>query len=211
MATEIPIPIEINLHQKSRFLALRFSDGANFKLPCEYLRVFSTAAEVKASSTPVTGKETVNITKIEPQGQYAIRLIFDDGHDTGIFSWETLYKLGQNQHSNWNDYLEKLEAIGYQRQDITQEQRNVKVFYFSWIAEKIGKEYEEIQLPKSVENISGLLKLLAMRRPGIAAVFDESLVRPTINKQFAELFTRLEDKDEIALVPTRPTPPATEL
>ena len=105
MSTEIPTPIEINLHQKSRLLALRFSDGMSFELPCEYLRVFSTAAEVKASDSPVTGKESVNITKIEPQGQYAIRLVFDDGHDTGIYSWGTLYDLGKNYEANWQDYL----------------------------------------------------------------------------------------------------------
>ncbi len=210
MTKEIPVPTEINLHQKSRILALTFSDGASFELPCEYLRVFSTAAEVKASNTPVTGKETVNIERIEPQGQYAIRLVFDDGHDTGIFSWETLYQMGKNREQNWNRYLEKLEAMGYARQDDPQQQRRVKIFYFSWLANKTGKEYEELDLPPSVKSIGDLLKLLAKRRPGIASVFDESLLRPTINKQFAEMFTVLEDGDEIALVPNRPTPPATE-
>ena len=210
MTTETPIPIEINLHRKSRLLALRFSDGASFELPCEYLRVFSTAAEVKASDTPVTGKESVNIEKIEPQGQYAIRLVFDDGHDTGIYSWETLYRLGKEQQSNWKRYLERLETIGYERQDEVEKERRVKLFYFSWLADKTGKESEEIQLPQSVVTISDLLKLLTMRRSEIAPVFDESLLRPTVNKQFAEFFTRLEDGDEVALVPNRPTPPATQ-
>ena len=209
MTTETPIPIEINLHRKSRLLALRFSDGASFELPCEYLRVFSTAAEVKTSSTPVTGKESINIEKIEPQGQYAIRLVFDDGHDTGIYSWETLYRLGKEQQSNWRSYLERLQAIGYERQDEVRKERRIKLFYFSWLADKTGKESEEIQLPESVATISDLLKLLTMRRSEIAPVFDATLLRPTINKQFAEFFTRLEDGDEVALVPNRPTPPAT--
>ncbi|MES9971453.1 MAG: gamma-butyrobetaine hydroxylase-like domain-containing protein [Candidatus Thiodiazotropha sp.] len=209
MSTDIPTPIEINLHQKSRLLALRFSDGMKFELPCEYLRVFSTAAEVKASDTPVTGKESVNITKIEPQGQYAIRLIFDDGHDTGIFSWETLYKLGIEHEKNWNSYLEKLKSIGYSRQETEQEERRIKLYYFSWLANKTGKESEELLLPPSVTTLSELLILLRKRRHQIAQVFDESLLRPTINKQFAEFFTRLEDGDEVALVPNRPTPPAT--
>jgi DUF971 family protein/molybdopterin converting factor small subunit len=209
MSNQIPTPIEINLHQKSRLLALRFSDGKSFELPCEYLRVFSTAAEVKASDTPVTGKESVNIIKIEPQGQYAIRLVFDDGHDTGIYSWETLYKLGTEQEKNWNSYLEKLDAIGYTRREITQQERRIKIYYFSWLANKTGKESEELVLPASVTTISELLKLLRNRRFQIAQVFDESLLRPTINKQFAEFFTRIEDGDEIALVPNRPTPPAT--
>ncbi len=209
MTTETPTPIEINLHRKSRLLALRFSDGANFELPCEYLRVFSTAAEVKASKIPVTGKESVNIEKIEPQGQYAIRLIFDDGHDTGIYSWETLYQLGSKYENNWKKYLEKLEAAGYQRQSEVQKDRVVKLFYFAWLANKIGKEAEEIVLPQSVSTITDLLKLMRMRRPEIAPVFDESLLRPTINKQFAEMFTPLENGDEVALVPNQPTPPAT--
>lgn len=209
MSNEIPIPVEINLHQKSRLLALRFSDGASFELPCEYLRVFSTAAEVKSGKTLVTGKELVNIERIEPQGQYAIRLIFDDGHDTGIYAWETLYQLGQDQEKNWQTYLEKLEALGYQRNETVDQVRNIKLFYFAWLANKAGKESEEINLPKSVITISDLLKLLRTRRPQLAPIFDESLLRPTINKQFAEYFTKLEQGDEVALVPNQPTPPAT--
>ncbi|MEJ2591045.1 MAG: gamma-butyrobetaine hydroxylase-like domain-containing protein [Candidatus Thiodiazotropha sp.] len=209
MSKQTPVPVEINLHQKSRLLAIRFSDGAGFELPCEYLRVFSTAAEVKSGKTLVTGKEMVNIERIEPQGQYAIRLVFDDGHDTGIFSWETLYQLGRDREKNWQSYLDKLQALGYQRAETVAQERRIKLFYFSWLANKTGKESEEITLPKSIATISDLLKLLSMRRPPLAPVFDESLLRPTINKQFAEFFTRLEDGDEIALVPNRPTPPAT--
>ncbi len=209
MSKDSPIPVEINLHQKSHLLSLRFSDGASFELPCEYLRVFSTAAEVKSGKTLVTGKEQVNIERIEPQGQYAIRLVFDDGHDTGIYSWETLYQLGQDQEKNWQNYLNRLQTEGYQRQESQSEERQVKLFYFSWLANKTGRETEEIKLPKSVVTITDLLKLLRMRRPQLAPVFDETLLRPTINKQFAEYFTRLEDGDEVALVPNRPTPPAT--
>lgn len=209
MPNEIPIPIEINLHKKSRLLALRFSDGMRFELPCEYLRVFSTAAEVKAGDSPVTGKESINITKIEPQGQYALRLVFDDGHDTGIFSWETLYRLGKEQEKNWADYLDKLEAIGYGRQESVGEERRIRLYYFSWLVSKTGIESEELVLPSSVTTVSGLLNLLRQRRLQLFPVFDESLLRPTVNKQFAEFFTRLEDGDEVALVPNRPTPPAT--
>jgi DUF971 family protein/molybdopterin converting factor small subunit len=209
MSKESPVPVEISLHRKSRLLALRFSDGASFELPCEYLRVFSTAAEVKSGTTPVTGKESVNIERIEPQGQYAIRLVFDDGHDTGIFSWETLYKLGQEREKNWREYLTKLHALGYQRKETREQERRIKLFYFSWLAAKAGKESEEITLPKTVANLSDLLKLLRARRPHLAPVFDEALLRPTVNRQFAEFFTTLEDGDEVALVPNRPTPPAT--
>ncbi|MES9990699.1 MAG: gamma-butyrobetaine hydroxylase-like domain-containing protein [Candidatus Thiodiazotropha sp.] len=138
MSNEIPTPIAINLHQKSRLLALRFSDGMSFELPCEYLRVFSTAAEVKASENPVTGKESVKITKIEPQGHYAVQLVFDDGHDTGIYSWKTLYCLGMEQIKNWAEYLKKLETVGYKRQENPVDERRIKLYYFSWLANKTG-------------------------------------------------------------------------
>ncbi|MEW8105858.1 MAG: MoaD/ThiS family protein [Candidatus Thiodiazotropha endolucinida] len=85
----------------------------------------------------------------------------------------------------------------------------MKLYYFSWLANKTGRESEELILPPSVTTISELLKLLRNRRHQVAQVFDESLLRPTINKQFAEFFTRLEDGDEVALIPNRPTPPAT--
>ena len=81
----------------------------------------------------------------------------------------------------------------------------MKLFYFSWLANKTGKESEELSLPRSVTTIGELLKLLQMRRPALAPVFDETLLRPTLNKQFAEFFSRLEDGDEVALVPNRPT------
>ncbi|MEJ2465414.1 MAG: MoaD/ThiS family protein [Candidatus Thiodiazotropha sp.] len=117
--------------------------------------------------------------------------------------------MGQEQEKNWHSYLEKLEAKGYRREETGNEERKIKLYYFAWLASKAGKESEEISLPKSVATIADLLKLLRMRRPVLAPVFDEALLRPTINKQFAEFFTRLEDGDEVALVPNRPTPPAT--
>jgi DUF971 family protein len=110
-------PSAIQLHQKSRLLTITFEDGSTFELPCEYLRVFSRAAEVRALGQPLAGKEQVNITAIEPQGQYAVRLVFDDGHDTGIYSWETLYELGVGQEQNWKTYLERLAAAGHQRRE----------------------------------------------------------------------------------------------
>ncbi|MET0068840.1 MAG: MoaD/ThiS family protein [Candidatus Thiodiazotropha sp.] len=87
--------------------------------------------------------------------------------------------------------------------------RRIKLYYFSWLANKTGRESEELVLPPSVTTVTELLDLLRKRRYQIAQVFDEALLRPTVNKQFAEFFTRLEDGDEVALVPNRPTPPAT--
>ena len=113
-------PTEIKLHQASRLLEVAFEDGARFELPCEYLRVFSPSAEVRGhgpgTATLVTGKEQVNITAIEPVGNYAVRLVFDDGHSTGLYSWNILYELGADQDSNWRDYLHRLAEAGYQRQ-----------------------------------------------------------------------------------------------
>ena len=112
-------PTDIKLHQVSRILEISFEDGAHFKLPCEYLRVFSPSAEVRGhgpgQEVLQTGKENVNIKAIEPIGNYAIKLVFTDGHDTGLYSWDILYELGVNQKQNWQHYLQRLAAAGYTR------------------------------------------------------------------------------------------------
>ncbi len=114
-----PKPTDIKLHQPSRMLELVFDDGSEFKLPCEYLRVYSPSAEVRGhgpgQEVLQVGKETVNITAIEPVGSYAVVLRFDDGHDTGIYSWETLHELGVNRHEYWSNYLQRLLDAGHQR------------------------------------------------------------------------------------------------
>lgn len=114
-----PRPTEINLHQKSRILEIAFDDGSCFKYPCEYLRVYSPSAEVRGhgpgEEVLQVGKENVNISQIEPVGVYAVQLHFDDGHNTGLYSWETLYNLGIHQDALWAEYLERLDKAGYQR------------------------------------------------------------------------------------------------
>lgn len=119
MAT--PKPTEINLHKKSRVLEIAFDDGERFELPVEYLRCFSPSAEVQGhgpgQEVLQVGKENVNIEQIEQVGNYAITIHFDDGHNTGIYSWDTLYKLGKNKDENWAGYLKRLEEAGHQRQD----------------------------------------------------------------------------------------------
>jgi len=121
MEKESPQPESINLHQKSRILEITFSDGQNFELSCELLRVYSSSAEVKGhgpgQSVLQTGKENVSITRIDPVGHYAVKLIFDDGHETGLYSWAYLYELGENKDALWKDYLQGLSDAGYQRQD----------------------------------------------------------------------------------------------
>ena len=111
-----PTPTEIKLHQKSRLLEITFSDGATFKLPYEFLRVFSPSAEVRGhgpgQEVLQTGKREVLVTGIDPVGNYAVKPIFSDGHDSGIYSWDLLYQLGANQDELWQDYLWRLDAGG---------------------------------------------------------------------------------------------------
>lgn len=110
-------PTEINLHQVSRVLELTFEDGTNFKLPAEYLRVYSPSAEVQGhgpgQEVLQVGKEDVGISSIEPIGHYAIKLVFDDNHDSGIYNWDYLYELGATYDDRWQRYLERLEQAGH--------------------------------------------------------------------------------------------------
>jgi len=113
-------PTEITLHQKTRVLTISFDDGARFDLPCEYLRVYSPSAEVRGhgpgQEVLQVGKQDVRITAIEPVGMYAVKLVFDDGHDSGLYSWQWLYELGEGQQEKWQDYLDRLAADGIQYQ-----------------------------------------------------------------------------------------------
>jgi DUF971 family protein len=112
-------PTEIRLKRAERVLEIRFADGAVFGLPAEYLRVESPSAEVQGHSPDqrqlVSGKRLVGITQIEPNGHYAIRISFDDGHSTGIYSWDYLHRLGREMEYRWAAYLRALEAAGATR------------------------------------------------------------------------------------------------
>ena len=119
MDRNTPRPTEIKLHQKSRILEIAFDDGQRFSLPCEYLRVFSPSAEVRGhgpgQEVLQVGKRDVEIKEIEPVGNYAVKLAFSDGHDTGLYSWEYLHELGEKQESSWKSYLARLEQAGASR------------------------------------------------------------------------------------------------
>ena len=119
MDRKTPRPTEINLHQVSRVLDVSFDDGTRFSLPCEYLRVFSPSAEVRGhgpgQEVLQVGKRDVGISAIEPIGNYAVKLVFTDGHDTGIYSWDYLHDLGTKQRSNWDSYLARLAQAGKSR------------------------------------------------------------------------------------------------
>jgi DUF971 family protein len=119
MSQRTPKPTDIKLRQQRRILELTFDDGSHYELPCEYLRVYSPSAEVRGhgpgQEVLQVGKENVNIAAIEPVGTYAVVLRFDDGHDTGIYSWDTLYDLAAHRHDYWERYLARLAAAGHQR------------------------------------------------------------------------------------------------
>jgi len=117
--TKNPIPTDITLDPKKRLLTIAFDDGNKFEMSSEYLRVNSPSAEVQGhgpgEGVLQFGKENVTIDAIEPVGSYAILLRFSDGHDTGIFAWDTLHTLGSKQDEIWQSYLEQLEAAGRKR------------------------------------------------------------------------------------------------
>ena len=117
-----PAPQSITVHEKSRVLEVVFSDGAAFRIPFELMRVYSPSAEVQGhgpgQEVLQTGKREVNIVTIEPVGHYAVKLVFSDGHDSGLYSWDYLYQLGQEHEPRWADYLARLAAAGASRDSV---------------------------------------------------------------------------------------------
>jgi DUF971 family protein len=113
-------PTEITLHKQSRMLEIAFDDGTIYRLPFEFLRVYSPSAEVRGHApgqgTLQTGKKNVNLLEVEPVGSYAVKLTFDDGHDSGLYSWEYLYSLGKRQDTLWQEYLLQIEQAGASRE-----------------------------------------------------------------------------------------------
>ena len=111
------IPTAIELHKAAKILTLKYANGDVYQLPAEFLRVHSPSAEVQGHGKPVlqTGKLNVALQRIEPAGSYALKLCFDDGHDSGLFTWEYLYELGRRFDALWADYLAELKAAGKTR------------------------------------------------------------------------------------------------
>ena len=116
-----PRPIDIRLHQSSKLLEIKFDNNMECMLSCEFLRVYSPSAEVRGHGAGQEvlqiGKEEVNIAGVEPVGNYAVRLTFTDGHNTGLYSWDYLYDLGKNYEALWLEYLGKLSAAGHKRRE----------------------------------------------------------------------------------------------
>lgn len=124
LTADTPLPTEIKLHKQSRVLEIAFSDGERYSLSFEFLRIHSPSAEVRGhgpgQETLQVGKKNVDITQIEPVGQYAVALIFSDGHDSGIYSWDYFYELGKYQEAYWKAYLIRLEEAGASREPKTE-------------------------------------------------------------------------------------------
>jgi DUF971 family protein len=116
---DTPIPTDIRLHQQSRILELVYESGERFELTYEFLRVFTPSAEARGHGPGQeilqTGKRDVDIERIEPVGTYALRLVFNDGHDSGLYSWDLLYNLGQHRDELWQEYLKQIESCGLSR------------------------------------------------------------------------------------------------
>ena len=121
LTSDTPLPTDITVHQQSRVLEIAFSDGARFRIPFELMRVYSPSAEVQGhgpgQEVLQTGKREVLIEAVEPVGHYALKPTFSDGHDSGLFTWDYLYRLGQEQAQLWADYEARLAAAGKGRDD----------------------------------------------------------------------------------------------
>jgi DUF971 family protein len=119
MSEKKPRPVSINLKKKSRLLNVDFDDDSSYSLSCELLRVYSPSAEVRGHGPGQEilqlGKENVGINEVEAVGNYAVKLVFDDGHDSGIYTWDFLYDLGAKQEQYWNSYLHALAHAGHER------------------------------------------------------------------------------------------------
>ena len=198
-----PIPEELRLDRQARELHVRFDDGSQFVLPCEYLRVFSPSAEVKtarARGDLVTDKQYVNIERIEPYGTYAVRLYFSDGHDTGIYSWESLYQLGQDRQKNWQQYLIDLER---RRLSATEDgERVITILLFSTLAEELEMERVDVTLPSETTTVAELLYWLRQRGDDWHEAIDPRRLTIAVNQQSAEPTTHLHNGDEVSLTPT---------
>ena len=119
LKTDSPTPTALTVHGQSRLLEVTFSDGAEFKIPFELMRVYSPSAEVQGHGPGQeilqTGKREIGVVNLEPIGNYAVKPVFSDGHESGIFSWDYIYHLGANQAQLWEDYMGRLSQAGVSR------------------------------------------------------------------------------------------------
>lgn len=192
------IPTGIKLHKKSRYLEIIYPDGDTFNLPCEYLRAYSSAAEEKASQpvgSVLRGKKGINISAVNPVGSYALQIVFDDGHEAGIYSWPRLYDMAINLKRDWEDR----EQSVYDKDQDDQGKRTITILYFSALAKRLGLESETITLPDEVVTIDDLIPWLMTRRGEWKKALSGTL-KITVNRRFVGMQDKIFDEDEIALV-----------
>ena len=193
-------PTHIAVHQQSREFEIHFSDGSEFNLPIEYLRVFSPSAEVRVAKQRgelIRGKQQVNILKVEPMGSYAVRIVFDDGHDSGVYSWSTLKQLGDQFDANWRQYQQDLQALEQNKPA----QSTVTVLLFMTLAETLGEEKIELALAGENDTVLDVIRRLRERGEDWHRLLVPERMTITVNKQFVEAEQALFDGDEIAFVP----------
>lgn len=190
-------PQKIELHQQSRLLEVSFSEHEVFRLSCEYLRVFSPSAEVKAAKNRgewVLGKEKVNIQGIEPVGQYAIRIRFDDRHSTGVYSWQTLYELGKHYAENWALHLSKKY-----RQSNGPHEEALRVLFFAGLVQQLNTEMIEIDCDDSVNKVGLLLQHLGSRGDLWRELLQPQHLQILVNQEFVDADQCLNPGDAVAL------------
>lgn len=193
-------PTHIAVHQQSRQFEIHFNDGSEFSLPIEYLRVFSPSAEARVARQRgdlIRGKQQVNILKVEPMGAYAVRLVFDDGHDSGVYSWTTLKQLGDEYETNWQQYQQSLTAMAQQ----SNAQPVIKVLLFMTLAERLGMDNFELELASESETVGEVIERLQARGDDWRENLDAKRLTITVNKQFADAQQIVFDGDEVAFVP----------
>ncbi len=206
MSNTVPTPSKITLHERSRVLEIAFDDGAEFRLSCEYLRAFSPSAEVKVDrmlEREAPSHAGVSITAIEPVGSYAVRLRFDDGHDTGIYSWETLYALGRDYKQNWTTH-QKGEAPSTPATTVPLGQpaklNPTRLLYFGGLPDTLGRSADDFVLPADVNTVEELLHWLASRSSTWREALATSEMKVTVNKTSANDNTPVTEGDEVALL-----------
>ncbi len=196
-------PTHIAVHQKSRQFEIHFNDGSEFNLPFQYLRVFSPSAEVRVAKKRgemILGKEMVNIVNVEPMGSYAVRILFDDGHDSGVYSWSTLKKLGDDFESNWQQFQQQLKVFNEENKGGGQ----ITVLFFMNLVEAAGTEKLEMDLTDGIHQVSDIIKKLMEDNEQLKEYLNPQRLTITVNKQFSTIDQKLFNGDEIALVPKEP-------
>lgn len=206
-----PTPTEIELQKKSNALKITFDDGSSFELPSRYLRMFSPAAEARIArdrGDEIVTTEDVHIKQIEPVGSYAVRLVFSDGHETGVYSWSTLYELGNLKARNWppENEIDKIGETGDRAPDEIDDKdisqwRTINILYFGTLVDQIERDREEVKIPPSVTTVQALIDWLAERGTYWDTAIRTNPVKVTINRQFAEAQAPITEGDEVAFVP----------